>query len=214
MPRAIDLLGLRFGKWTVIAKAESRPDGSLRWLCRCDCGKECAVAANALRRGSSKQCRSCSHLALTKPIDSSLVRKYKTTGEQREQYKKTGIKRRLWVLYRLTPEEYKKILEFQKGVCACCGKPPKRVSLAVDHCHTTGRVRGLLCWPCNHALGILRDKEETALRLSNYLTSPTAPLALGKETYGLIGKAKRKKKMIYGPPDAGKEKCPKSQSKK
>lgn len=199
--KAIALLGLTFGKWTVIDKAESKPDGSLRWLCRCRCGNERPVAANALRRGSSKQCRDCSHLALSSPIDPKAVRVYNPNSKQAAQHKKTGIKRRLWVLYRLIPEEYDKILKYQGGVCACCGKPPKAKRLAVDHDHKTGRIRGLLCWPCNHALGILRDAQAAALGLATYLVTPTAPQALGKEVYGLIGKALHKKKMIYGSPN-------------
>lgn len=89
----------------------------------------------------------------------------------------------------------------QGGVCAGCGQAPRGISLAVDHDHTTGRVRGLLCWLCNRAIGILRDNAQAANRLGAYLTAPTAPAALGKETYGLIGKAKANKKVkVYGPP--------------
>lgn len=210
--KANDLLSLVFGKWTVIGKAESKPDGSLRWLCRCECGNERPVAANALRRGSSKQCKECSAASLSLPINPKAVRVYKTNPEQREKYKTTGTKARLWRLYRLTPEDYNKILLQQKGACAVCGKLPGRIRLAVDHDHKTGRIRGLLCWPCNHALGVLRDSQEMVLKLGNYLMSPTAPLALQKETYGLIGKAQYKKKMIYGSPN-GPIKAPKKERK-
>jgi hypothetical protein len=198
--KANDMLGLVLGKWTVLGKAESKPDGSLRWLCRCECGNERPVAANALRRGSSKQCKECSSASLSLPINPKAVRVYKTTTAQREKYKTTGTKFRLWRLYRLSPEDYNKILLHQKGACAVCGKAPGRIRLAVDHDHKTGRIRGLLCWPCNHALGVLRDSQELVLQLGDYLLHPTAPSALQKETYGLIGKAQYKKKMIYGSP--------------
>jgi hypothetical protein len=108
--------------------------------------------------------------------------------------------RALWLKYRLTVEKYDKILLHQGGVCAGCGEPPRKTRLAVDHDHKTGRIRGLLCWLCNRAIGILRDRAKTAANLGAYLASPTAPAALGEETYGLIGKAKSKKKMVYGPP--------------
>lgn len=109
--------------------------------------------------------------------------------------------RNWWVCYRLTPEEYDAILAFQGGVCAGCGEPPRGIRLAVDHCHKTGRIRGLLCWLCNRAIGILRDNAKAAANLGRYLAAPTAPVALGKETYGLIGKAKASKKVkVYGPP--------------
>lgn len=112
----------------------------------------------------------------------------------------TPRQRDLWVKYRLTEEEYNSILKHQGGVCAGCGEPPHGRNLAVDHDHKTGRIRGLLCWLCNRAIGILRDNACAATRLGKYLKAPPAPAALGKETYGLIGKAKHKRKMIYGPP--------------
>lgn len=112
----------------------------------------------------------------------------------------TARQRSLWRLYRLTEAEYEVILSFQGGVCAGCGEPPRKTRLAVDHDHKTGRIRGLLCWLCNRAIGILRDNGNAAARLGAYLQAPSAPAALGKETYGLIGKAQHKKKMIYGPP--------------
>lgn len=109
--------------------------------------------------------------------------------------------RALWTLYRLTPEEYETILAFQGGVCAGCGRPPHGIRLAVDHDHKTGRIRGLLCWLCNRAIGILRDRAQTLTRLGLYLVLPSAPLALGKETFGMIGQAKANKKVkVYGPP--------------
>jgi len=48
----------------------------------------------------------------------------------------------------------------QGGVCAICGKPEataRTKRLCVDHCHETGKVRGLLCSHCNRAIGLLGD---------------------------------------------------------
>ncbi len=115
-----------------------------------------------------------------------------------EKRKLAAWTKSLWILYRITPEEYGAILAYQGGVCAGCGEPPASRRLAVDHEHRTGRIRGLLCWLCNRSLGLLRDNARAAARLGAYLLAPTAPAALGKETFGLIGKAKYKKKMIYG----------------
>lgn len=113
----------------------------------------------------------------------------------------TARQRLLWVCYRLTETEYNSILEYQGGVCAGCGEPPRGRALAVDHDHRTGRIRGLLCWHCNRAIGIARDLAEALSNLGAYLNDPTAPKALGKETYGLIGKAKASKRIkVYGPP--------------
>lgn len=74
----------------------------------------------------------------------------------------------------LTPERYEEILEQQGGVCAVCGQPETKrnqfgvVSLAVDHDHETGQVRGLICMLCNRALGMLGDSPDTVRRLADY----------------------------------------------
>ena len=57
--------------------------------------------------------------------------------------------------YGLTPADYDWMLAGQGGGCAICGEPaPDGQSLHVDHCHDTGRVRGLLCFNCNAGLGM------------------------------------------------------------
>jgi hypothetical protein len=56
--RLIDLTGQRFGKWTVLAKAESRHN-STRWRCQCDCGRVKTIFGCSLRDGTSRSCREC-----------------------------------------------------------------------------------------------------------------------------------------------------------
>lgn len=72
--------------------------------------------------------------------------------------------------YGLTVERYDEMVAAQGGNCLICEKPPRDgAQLAVDHDHTTGTVRGLLCRPCNLAIGTLRDDPDAALRASMYL---------------------------------------------
>ena len=52
---------------------------------------------------------------------------------------------------------YELMLAEQGGVCAICQQPPKKQALSVDHDHTTGRIRGLLCQSCNTGIGLLQD---------------------------------------------------------
>ena len=59
--------------------------------------------------------------------------------------------------YGMTLEEYDALLISQGGVCALCGKPPTTKRLAVDHDHTTNRIRGLLHGACNLLLGTAQD---------------------------------------------------------
>lgn len=77
--------------------------------------------------------------------------------------------RRLKTRYGITPDEYAGMLADQEGRCAICRRPPQGRRLAVDHCHTTGQVRGLLCAPCNTTLGKIEDDPAIVERMVSYL---------------------------------------------
>lgn len=75
-------------------------------------------------------------------------------------------------LYGITPEQFDATLAAQGGVCALCSKPPSaRRKFAVDHCHTTGKVRGLLCFACNVALGKFNEDPVLMLKAVGYVMS-------------------------------------------
>ena len=89
----------------------------------------------------------------------------------REQYAKNPdfqIKHRTR-LYGLSPEVYAAMLNAQAGRCPGCGSDGGGRSLHIDHDHATGKVRGLLCGPCNRALGMARDSASTLRSLADYL---------------------------------------------
>lgn len=72
--------------------------------------------------------------------------------------------------YGISLEEYNSLLSKQKGVCAICST--ECISgrrLAVDHCHTTGKVRGLLCANCNRGLGLFKDSKFLLEKAQKYL---------------------------------------------
>lgn len=69
----------------------------------------------------------------------------------------------------ITLQEYDAMLAAQGGVCAVCGEPPSAKRLAVDHNHTTGKVRALLCYSCNSALGLLNEDRARIQRLDAFL---------------------------------------------
>lgn len=88
-----------------------------------------------------------------------------------------------WILktYGLTLEQYEALYEAQGGACYICERAKgitKR--LAVDHDHTTGYVRGLLCSTCNKFLGHIRDSDDSAYAMYNYLVNPPAFEVIGK----------------------------------
>lgn len=77
---------------------------------------------------------------------------------------------RLTALYGVTAEQYDAVLERQNGVCAICkNTTTDGRRLAVDHCHYTGKIRGLLCFHCNTAIGRLGDTAEKVARAVKYL---------------------------------------------
>jgi DNA repair exonuclease SbcCD ATPase subunit len=72
--------------------------------------------------------------------------------------------------YGLTQEQYDKIVETQKGKCPICKRDLAGAKTAVDHCHKTNVVRGILCSKCNLAEGLL-GSIETARRMLLYMES-------------------------------------------
>lgn len=97
----------------------------------------------------------------------------------REWYQRNKLRKqivsRLW-RYDITKEEYDTLAIIQKGLCAICNelpKPKKRLSapdnFVIDHCHTTGKVRGLLCDDCNQVLGRAKDNIEILKNAISYL---------------------------------------------
>lgn len=71
------------------------------------------------------------------------------------------VRKKLARRYNLSVQEYMQLHELQRGKCAICGKPEVNLGrlLSVDHNHKTGKVRGLLCFKCNTAIGLLYDSE-------------------------------------------------------
>ena len=78
--------------------------------------------------------------------------------------------------YGIDSSDYERMLDEQDHKCAICkgdgfvmNKERHKLKLVVDHCHTTGTVRGLLCHNCNRALGLLQDNTDSLREAINYL---------------------------------------------
>lgn len=99
-------------------------------------------------------------------------------------------------LYNITTEEYDALLAFQKGKCFICKRPAKsgQNRLAVDHCHGTGLIRGLLCWTCNQAIGKFKDSQYLLWSAFIYLFAPPAVFVLKGKRYGVVGRISKKAK--------------------
>lgn len=97
------------------------------------------------------------------------VRKaYYARPEIKMKYRKKAIEHAFKIKY----EQYEEMLEEQNNVCAICKKPEtctKLNFLSVDHDHSTGKIRGLLCRACNHGIGNFLDSVENLTEAIHYL---------------------------------------------
>jgi len=71
----------------------------------------------------------------------------------------------------MSPADFEAMRDAQSGVCLICKRTPDM--FVVDHDHRTGAVRGLLCGPCNRALGHFSDRPELCLAAAEYLRGST-----------------------------------------
>ena len=95
-------------------------------------------------------------------------KRYHSDSEHRARL----IEKRKYSKYGLTPDDYFEMLEAQDYKCLVCGvkhKEGKTTKLHVDHCHETGKVRGLLCMHCNLAAGFAKDDPVRLRSLADYL---------------------------------------------
>lgn len=89
----------------------------------------------------------------------------------KEQIRKKMIVWWLRKRFGLTPETFEALWEKQKGLCAICDVALNRTQYGhtIDHDHKTGKIRGLLCHPCNRLLGRLHDDTTFIKRIEQYL---------------------------------------------
>lgn len=109
------------------------------------------------RRGQCTQCRGRRRKRPQNPVKA-----------KPEQTRRTKLKQK----YGLTESDYASMLEAQGGRCAICDSANaggRWGVFHVDHCHRTGKVRGLLCHTCNTTLGRLGDDLQAVLRYARYL---------------------------------------------
>ena len=81
-------------------------------------------------------------------------------------------RRKTLACYGITLEDFNEMLKEQKYRCKICNIEEKHASKArfhVDHCHDTGKVRGLLCSKCNQGLGMFNDNIEFLKEAAKYL---------------------------------------------
>lgn len=131
------------------------------------CGKELPLSEFSHKRpkgrkpGLQPRCKLCSK------EDTKNWREEQSEDRIRDLYYKRT--------YGLSLQDFNSLFSEQKGKCKICDRDLSLVHLSgdravVDHCHTTGKVRGILCNECNRGLGYFRDNVESLMNAVNYLT--------------------------------------------
>ncbi len=137
-----------------------------RWRRRVDGEGDCKVCGNPLTPNDctsfGRRCRPCYN---------AWHREYSRT----EKALRPRLKATLKYHYGSTLETWDALMAAQEGRCAICGRIPdgsrgsKDTRLHVDHCHETGRIRGLLCVSCNVLIGYCKENKETLRSAVVYL---------------------------------------------
>lgn len=108
-------------------------------------------------KNTSSRCRIC--------LDCLKISKKKSwTSDKKRNYQ-------FLTRYGITLETYNTMLAKQNNACAICLTPVHELStqLHVDHCHKTGKVRGLLCYNCNSGLGRFKDSKFNLSQALHYI---------------------------------------------
>ena len=127
---------------------------------------------------NKKVCKDCSneyeptgsHQYRCRPCGVAKEKAWNKEYDKRRNLKNKGKTR--YRKFKITEEQFNKIFEEQEGKCAICGKHQTQFNkaLAIDHCHVTKEVRGLLCHNCNVMLGFANDDVDVLLAAVKYLS--------------------------------------------
>lgn len=153
--------------WTALAPLATRLPAYMAYrehllasmpLCA-GCGQ--LVPKSRVSKFRSSHCKSCAYKA---------ARAWKAANPN--AWERSARKSHLKKQYGITPEIYDAMLCNQSGLCAICKdqlKDSRGFRPHIDHCHATGKVRGLLCYACNSGLGHFRDSVTILTDAISYL---------------------------------------------
>jgi len=121
--------------------------------------EDCGELKPSRFHNTAVKCQDCAKIAWKKAKAARRAAKRKADPDT---HKQKDFESGLMKNYGITLKEYNQMFEEQQGCCACCGKPESEFKrgLHVDHDHTNGQVRALLCTRCNPGLGYFEDSIE------------------------------------------------------
>lgn len=146
-----------------------------------------SIAGRNMRGGSTFRSQAQNDLAVQalnngkktyigKPCPKGHIERRATTGNCMECETKNNLKRkekskwkRIFDLYGLTQHELEAMISTQNNQCTICDVAFTEANMHIDHCHSSGKVRALLCSRCNQAIGLLGESVERAEKIKEYL---------------------------------------------
>ena len=168
MGKTQDLTGNIFGRLTVLRDV-GRLHGGVLWECRCECGAIKNVRACQLKNGDSKTCgnrKQCHHAWQGGHNNVGTI----AWASKRLSAMKAKARIRGHAAPKCSPEKYLELLKESENRCRICNKTEDdNIVLCVDHCHETGKLRGLLCNNCNAGIGMLNDDPDLLRKALEYL---------------------------------------------
>jgi Autographiviridae endonuclease VII len=133
-------------------------------------------AAQAKRQRRNESTRAYNRAWYAAHKEEITARLQRRRAEHAEEWRHRTRNHRLKFLYGISIEDYNALLAQQRGACAICRKRPGH-RLFVDHCHTTNKVRRLLCRGCNFGIGYFGDDPRLLRAAAAYLEAflPSKP---------------------------------------
>lgn len=121
--------------------------------------------------GVKSYCKPCNVKRTAGWRESNPGRRQQYEKDRREADPEAQRGRNLKHKYGIGLKEWQEMFDLQGGHCASCGKHQADLekTLVVDHCHSTGRVRALLCNHCNIILGYAKESIDTLESVANYI---------------------------------------------
>ncbi len=180
----IDITGQKFGRLLVIKQVKGNRYGHSKYECLCDCGNRPIILAAQIKKqtycikckpgaenwekkatDTHKYCRRCKTFKLLEDFRKRPKNNYweaycySCAKEYQQEWKRKQF-------YGMTKEQYDEALINHGRKCAMCGRYDE---LIIDHCHVTGKFRGLICRFCNFILGRFKDDPNILDKAKKYL---------------------------------------------
>lgn len=138
----------------IVSRKEAKEEGLTRYFT----GKPCPQGHVSERLVCNACCVKCVHLRNNKSKPPSFragIAKWKRDNPDKvkKSVRYSTIKKK----YKITEDDWNKMFEAQGKTCAICGEVNSVGHWATDHCHESGKIRGILCSKCNVGIGIFKD---------------------------------------------------------